>query len=123
MPIPEYNGQPEEQWISECMGEIGSEYDQEQALAICYKQMEMKEVEMEHEEEPILNELPDVSANETEDRYLQRCIPVLYPEKFDQQQAASYCADHYQNKVTVTDMKKQNSFDRVALKLKGIKIA
>ena len=41
MPIPKYDGSPEQEWISSCMHEIGSEYDQDQALAICYKQMEM----------------------------------------------------------------------------------
>lgn len=43
MPIPKYNGEDEKDYISECMKAIGSEYDQDQALAICYKQMDMKE--------------------------------------------------------------------------------
>ena len=47
MPIPKYDGTPEKEWIGKCMSEIPvGEYTQEQALAICYKQMEMNEVEM-----------------------------------------------------------------------------
>jgi len=44
MPIPKYDGSPEKEWISKCMNEMPQgEYDQEQALAICYKQMENME--------------------------------------------------------------------------------
>ena len=42
MPIPKYDGSPEKEWISKCMADMpAGEYEQEQALAICYKQMEM----------------------------------------------------------------------------------
>jgi hypothetical protein len=43
MPIPKYNG--EKDYISKCMAAIGDEYEQDQALAICYGQMNMKKVE------------------------------------------------------------------------------
>jgi hypothetical protein len=44
MPIPKYDGSPEKEWISKCMSEMpAGEYDQDQALAICYKQMENME--------------------------------------------------------------------------------
>ena len=114
MPIPTpTKSEKEDEYIGRCISEIASEYDAEgQAYAVA-----------EHETEPELKNLPDVKAGETEDRYLQRCIPTLYPEKYDQRIAASYCADHYQNKVTVSELKKANSFDRVAMKLNGIKIA
>lgn len=37
-PIPSPSGDEDENtFISRCMGEIGGEYEQEQALAICYK--------------------------------------------------------------------------------------
>ena len=37
-PIPSPSGGEDEQgFISRCMSEIGGEYDQDQALAICYK--------------------------------------------------------------------------------------
>jgi hypothetical protein len=37
-PIPSPSGDEDENsFISRCMGEIGGEYDQDQALAICYK--------------------------------------------------------------------------------------
>jgi hypothetical protein len=62
----------------------------------------------EHETEPELENLPDVKAGEMEEDYLNRCIPVLYPSKYDQRIAASFCADHYQNKVTVSELKNQN---------------
>jgi len=40
IPQPEPN-EAEDKYISRCMGAIGSEYDtQEQALAICYAQLE-----------------------------------------------------------------------------------
>jgi hypothetical protein len=47
MPIPKYDGSPEKEWIGKCMSEMPSgEYDQEQALAICYKQMEMSKIDL-----------------------------------------------------------------------------
>jgi hypothetical protein len=49
MPIPNYDGSPESEWISSCMSEIGTEYPQEQALAICYKQMEMSKMSKSYE--------------------------------------------------------------------------
>ena len=42
IPQPEPN-EAEDKYISRCMGAIGSEYDtQEQALAVCYAQLEKK---------------------------------------------------------------------------------
>lgn len=42
-PIPSPSGEEDEQtFISRCMSEISGEYDQEQALAICYKKYEDK---------------------------------------------------------------------------------
>jgi hypothetical protein len=160
MPIPKYDGSNEKEWIGKCMGEIPlDEYTQEQALAICYKQMEMSETklaatagktkhqnELPHEhdvhhgatsdkaakavkpkgiasdeelakipieiigdnEEKILDYLPEPKPNEMEHDYLGRCVIVLYPEYYDQQQATSLCADKYQRKVTVTNLSKQN---------------
>lgn len=107
MPIPKYDGSPEQEWIGKCMQEIGTEYEQEQALAICYKQMEMKEIQMEEDIQAIYDKLPEPTAEEGEEAYIERCIPVLYPDEFDQQQAASFCADHYGNIATM-GMKKQN---------------
>jgi len=40
MPIPKReSGERENEFIPRCMSEIGSEYEQDQALAICYQQM------------------------------------------------------------------------------------
>jgi hypothetical protein len=40
-PIPSPEGESEEEYISKCMKAIGGEYDtQEQALAVCYAQLE-----------------------------------------------------------------------------------
>jgi len=37
MPIPKPNGtENEQEYVSRCMHAIGNEYDQKQALAICY---------------------------------------------------------------------------------------
>jgi hypothetical protein len=42
-PIPSPNGgEAEDEFISRCMSEISGEYDQDQALAICYKKYEDK---------------------------------------------------------------------------------
>lgn len=42
-PIPSPSGDEDrDTFIGRCMGEIGKEYDQEQALAICYKKYEDK---------------------------------------------------------------------------------
>jgi hypothetical protein len=123
MPIPKVKANEiEEEYISRCISEISSEYTEEgQPYAICKGEFDNPTELAQHETEPILDELPEVKSGETEDRYVQRCIPSLYPAKFDQQQAASYCADHYSNKATL-GLKKASSFDRVALKLRGIKI-
>lgn len=70
----------------------------------------------------ILEYLPEPSKNEMEDAYLSRCVPVLYPEYYDQEMATALCADKLQRKTTVTNLKKeisklmkqtkQSSFDR-----------
>ena len=41
IPSPE-GGEDENAYISRCMGEIGGEYDQDVALAICYKNYQEK---------------------------------------------------------------------------------
>jgi hypothetical protein len=42
-PIPSPEGESEEEYISKCMKAIGGEYEtQEQALAVCYSQLEKK---------------------------------------------------------------------------------
>jgi hypothetical protein len=42
-PVPSPNGdEDEDTFIGRCMKEIGGEYEQEQALAICYKKYEDK---------------------------------------------------------------------------------
>jgi len=124
MPIPKYEkGQPEDKYISECMLAIGSEYDtQEQALAVCYKQMEMSEqlikIPIEiigDNEEKILEYLPEPTANEMEHDYIPRCIIVLYPDYYDETMATSLCADKYQRKTTVTNLKKLTDL-KVAIK-------
>jgi hypothetical protein len=56
-------------------------------------------------EEKILEYLPTPKANEREDAYLERCIIVLYPEYYDQTMATALCADKYQRKTTVTNLK------------------
>ena len=118
MPIPKYDGSPEKEWISSCMQEIGSEYDQDQALAICYGQMDtemsltnLAKIPLDiigDNEVKILEYLPEVKSGEREDPYLSRCVPVLYPEYYDQTMATSLCADKYQRKITVTNLSKQN---------------
>jgi hypothetical protein len=104
MPIPKYDGSPEKEWISSCMNEIGSEYDQEQALAICYKQMEMSDA------------LPAVKGGETLETYIRRCVPTIYKEggDYDQRVATGMCADHYEGKTT--------QMSSVFRKIKGIKL-
>ena len=59
-------------------------------------------------EEKILEYLPEVKGKEMEKDYLQRCVIVLYPEYYDEQQATSLCADKYQRTTTITTMKEQN---------------
>lgn len=110
MPIPKpHSDEKEEDYIGRCISEISGEYTEEgQPYAICKSTWDNPTELAEHETEPELQNLPDVKEGETEDSYLGRCIPTLYPDKYDQQIAASYCADHYQNKVTVTELKKTN---------------
>ena len=115
MPIPKYDGTPEKEWIGKCMSEISSEYEQAQALAICYNQMNL-EASLEalakipvdiigDNEVKILEYLPEPKGNEQEDKYLERCVPILYPEYFDQTMATALCADKLQRKTTVTNLK------------------
>jgi hypothetical protein len=56
----------------------------------------------------ILEYLPEPKANEMEEAYLNRCVPVLYPEYYDQTMATALCADKLQRKTTVTNLTKQN---------------
>jgi hypothetical protein len=106
MPIPVPNkNEKEEEYISRCISDISAEYDAEgQAYAVCKGEWDKPTEMAEHEEEPELRNLPDVKPRETEDEYLDRCVPVLYPDKYDQRVATAYCADHYQKKITVTDL-------------------
>jgi len=125
MPIPKYDGTPEKEWIGKCMIAIGSEYEQEQALAICYNQMDenmsletLAKIPLDiigDNEEKILEYLPNVKPNEEEDPYLNRCVIVLYPEYYDQTMATALCADKYQRKTTVTNLKKLTDL-KVAIK-------
>ena len=44
MPIPQRKqGQSEDTFISECIAELAGEYDQQQAAAICYNQINLEE--------------------------------------------------------------------------------
>lgn len=118
MPIPKYDGTPEKEWIGKCMIAIGSEYEQEQALAICYNQMDenmsletLAKIPIEivgDNEEKILEYLPDVKSHEAEHDYLARCVIVLYPEYTDEQKGYSLCADKYQRVITVSDKRRTN---------------
>ena len=96
MPIPKYDGSPESEWISSCMHEIGTEYDQEQALAICYKQMEMskqttqqrafmnisklsqwKGINLaEDSENPCWDGYEQIGTKELDGRTVPNCVPV-----------------------------------------------
>jgi hypothetical protein len=92
------------------------------------------------DEQKLLDTLPEPNKGEGEEAYLQRCIPCLYPDLYDQQQAASFCADHYGNKATlglkkqIMKAKPQSDFDRKKdefqllsaerdVRLKGIQLA
>lgn len=105
MPIPKYDGTPEKEWISKCMSSISGEYEQEQALAICYKQMEMSAEEMAIED---TSKLPEPKENESRDAYVMRCIPTIYKAggEYDQRTATAMCADRYENSNTL--LNKQN---------------
>lgn len=117
MPIPKpHSDETEEKYISRCISEISSEYTEEgQPYAICKgewdKPTEMAKIPLDiigDNEEKILEYLPEPKPHEEEDPYLARCIVVLYPEYYDQTMATALCADKYQRKITVTNMKKQN---------------
>ena len=70
MPIPKpKNGEPEKDFISRCMKEIGNEYEQTQALAICYNQMSVAEKMKKQEELFVLT--PKKAENRG--KYLSRC--------------------------------------------------
>lgn len=46
MPIPKPNsGESQQEFVSRCMHEIGNEYDQQQALAICYNTYDTSKAE------------------------------------------------------------------------------
>ena len=92
------------------------------------------------DEQKLLDTLPAINKGEGEEDYIRRCIPCLYPDLYDQQQAASFCADHYGNKATIglnkqiMKAKPQSDFDRKKdefqllsaerdVRLKGIELA
>ena len=113
MPIPKpHSDENEQDYIGRCISEIHSEYDVEgQAYAVCKSTWdnptELQEIEIPIDiigdnEEKLLEYLPEPNHNETEDAYLNRCVVVLYPEYYDEQQAYSFCADKYQRKIIWT---------------------
>lgn len=117
MPIPKpKSSEKEEEYISRCISAIADEYDVEgQPYAICKGEWDKPEnlagIPIEiigDNEEKILKYLPIVRPKETESAYLNRCIPVVYPEYVSQQLATSLCADRYQRKITISDTGKQN---------------
>lgn len=68
-------------------------------------------------EEKLLDYLPEPKHLQTEDAYLKVCVPILYPEYYDEQQAYSFCADKYQRKITVKNNKQimkptENTFEK-----------
>ena len=92
------------------------------------------------DEQKLLDTLPEPKKDEGEEAYINRCIPCLYPKLYDQQQAASFCADHYGNKATIGlnkqimkaqpksdfDRKKQEFQIQIAerdARLKGVELA
>ena len=115
MPIPTPNkNETEQEYVSRCISDISSEYEQDQAAAICYdtyRKENLARIPIEivgDNEEKILEYLPDVKSNEMEDLYLARCVPFLYPEYVDDQKAYSLCADKYERIITVSDKKRTN---------------
>ena len=120
MPIPKYDGSPESEWISSCMKEIGSEYDQDQALAICYKQMEMSE-ELAVED---TSELPEPKEGEQRHEYILRCIPTIYKAggEYDQRTATAMCADRYENSNTLLKKEAKMSNDSVNRVARNIRL-
>jgi len=138
MPIPTpKKSEKEEEYISRCISEIASEYDVEgQAYAVCKSEFDkptnMAKIPIEiigDNEEKILEYLPEPTPNEMEHDYIPRCIIVLYPEYYDQTMATSLCADKYQRKTTVTNLRqrimkgrgKVDSFSSVYNKINNIK--
>ena len=70
MPIPKLNeGEDEKSFISRCVSAISDEYDQEQAVAICYSQLKEKMSKMKQEELFVLQ--PRKAENRG--TYLTRC--------------------------------------------------
>ena len=113
MPVNVNKGETENEFISRCISEeVSAGHDQQQAIAICYSYWDkenMAEVNIPIEiigdnEEKILEYLPEPKANEQEDKYLERCVPCLYPKYFDQTMATALCADKLQRKTTVTNL-------------------
>ena len=103
MPIPKpHSDEQEKDYISRCISEISGEYTEEgQPYAICKSTWDNPTQLEEEDIQKIYDRLPEVKKGELEDPYVERCIPVLYPGEYDQQQAASFCADHYSNRVTI----------------------
>ena len=121
MPIPKYDGSPEKEWIGKCMHEIGTEYDQPQALAICYKQMELSEEELAVED---TSELPEPKPKEARYEYILRCIPTLYKAggEYDQKTATAMCADRYENSNTLLKKDTKMSYDSMNRVARNIKL-
>lgn len=142
------SGETEEHYLAYCIPEeIKAGKDKDVAAAICYStyreskmSTELTNNQNDSDEQKLLDTLPEIKKGETEDDYINRCIPCLYPDTYDQQQAASFCADHYGNKATLGLKKQimkaqpQSPFQRKAeefrllsserdLRLKGINLA
>jgi hypothetical protein len=110
MPIPKPTGEEKESdFIGRCMGEIGGEYDQDQALAICYSTWKEKmstEVTEEQQQGGVVSagfgqssfEYPPKSKEKLSD-YMGRCMgdASVREKKKDRIGRAAFCYSQYQN--------------------------
>ena len=133
MPVKPTSSETEQDFIGRCMSEEKDSFpDNTQRYAVCKSKWDesLSEVSLEEEDiQAIYDRLPAVEKGEMEDVYVERCIPTLYPSDYDQQQAASFCADHYSNRVTIglketnlSTMKAQplSDFDRNKLEFQAM---
>lgn len=116
MPLPNpESGELENDFISRCMSEISSEYEQDQALAICYSQLEKEGMKKEVSEDSQQGGVVaagfsrtkfgfPVNNKETLNSYMSRCMSndLVREKKPNRGNRAGFCYSEYQNRFIMS---------------------
>lgn len=100
MPVKPTSSETEQEFIGRCMGEEKSSFpDNTQRYAVCKSKWDAENMGIELQEESEIDALPEPNTGEAKEKYIMRCIPLIYHQggKYDQRVAISMCSSKYEN--------------------------